>query len=242
MTLCVMVMATSAIALNGSARSALSSIGRGGETPIAGSAGRRQKAAAGNAALQPAASQERPGTQAQPLAADIPRHVIYGLLFRERALFKKKAQEQESKGANGAFFREFHKTKLKLDDAQTAAFDRVADEANRKVTLLDKKARKLIDDIRAKHPGGVVKEGEVLPPPPAELTELENQRTNALLQAREQLRAALGDAEFQRLEGFLLEDATKRMKAIRHGNSSASLDGLPGAELTAPTGGASKKG
>jgi len=237
-----MVMATSAIALNGSARSALSSIGRGGETPSEGSAGRRQQAAAANAALQPAASQEQPGTQAQPQAADIPRHVIYGLLFRERALFKKKALEQESKGADGSFFREFHKKKLKLADDQTAAFDRVADDANREVTKLDKKARKLIDDIRAKHPGGVVKQGEVLPPPPAELTELENQRADVLLQAREQLRAALGDEEFQRLEVLLLADAAERMKVILQGGPTASLTGLPGAEPLPPAAGVSTKG
>lgn len=237
MALCLMVMATSAIALNGSARSALSSIGRGGETPSEGSAGRRQKAAPANATLQPAASQEQPGPAAQPQAADIPMHVIYGLLFRERAHFKKRAQEQESKGADGSFFREFHKNKLKLSDAETAALDRVADDANREVTKLDKQARKLIDDIRAKNPGGVIKEGKSLPPPPAGLTEMENQRTDVLLQAREQLRAALGDAEFQRVEALLMKDAAERMKVILRGGSAASLT-----EPLQPTGGTSTKG
>lgn len=240
MALCVMVMATSAIALNGSARSALSFVGRGGETLSEGSAGRRQKAAAANAALQPAASQGQPGTQTQPPAADIPKHVIYGMLFRERSLFKKKAQEQDAKGVNGAFFREFHKNKLKLDDAETAALDRVADAANREVTKLDKKARKIIEDARAKHPGGVLKEGETLPPPPAALTELENQRAGVLLQAREELRAALGDAEFQRLEALLLEDAAKRMKVILRGGPAASFNALP--EPLPPVGGTSTKG
>lgn len=240
--LCVLVLATSAIALNGSARSVLSSVGQGKGITGESSTERRPQAARDNAALQPAAAQEEPGGTAQPQAPDIPRHVIYGMLFRERALFKKKAQEQESKGTNGAFFREFHKNKLKLNDAETAALDRVADDANREVTKLDKKARKIIEDARAKHPGGVLKEGETLPPSPAELTELENQRAGVLLQARDQLRAALGDAEFQRLEALLLEDAAKRMKVILRGGPAASFNALPGAEPLPPTGGISTKG
>jgi hypothetical protein len=240
--LCVMVLATSAIAMNSSARSALSSLGRRTGVLNEGSTEQRQKAARDNTSPQPAAAQGQPGGEAQPQAADIPKHVIYGMLFRERALFKKKAQEQESKGANGAFFREFHKNKLKLDDSETSALDRVADAANREVTKLDKKARKLIEDERAKHPGGVLKEGEVLPPPPTELTELENLRTSVLLQAREQLRAALGDAEFQRLEALLLEDAAKRMKVILRGGPAASSNALPGAQPLPPAGGTSTKG
>jgi hypothetical protein len=237
-----MLLATSAIALNSSARSALSSIGQGTGLPTEGSTEQLQKAARGNASLQPAASQEQPGSPAQPQAADIPKHVVYGLLFRERALFKKRAQEQDSKGPDGAFFREFHKNKLKLNGAQSAAFDRIAEETDREVNRLDKLARKLIDDIRAKHPGGVVKGGEVLPPPPAELTELENQRTGVLLQAREHLRAAVGDAEFQRLEALLLEDAAKRMKVILRGDSPASPDGPHAAAPLPPAGGAPTKG
>lgn len=241
-TLCVMALATSAIALNSSARSALSSIGQGSGVPNEGSIGQRQKAARGNASLQPAASREQPGAQAQPQADDIPKHVIYGLLFRERSIFRKRAQEQESKGADGAFFREFHQNKLRLNGTQSAAFDRIAEETNREVIRLDRQARKLIEDIRAKHPGGVVKEGEVLPPPPAELTGLENQRTGALLRAREQLRAALGDAEFQRLEALLQEDAAKRMKVILRGDSPASLTGQTGGNHLPPADGTSTKG
>lgn len=242
MALCVMTLATSAIAMNGSARRALSSITQGGGGPSEASTEERQKAARDNTPLKTAASQEQPGGPAQPLAADIPRHVIYGMMFREKVLFKKKAQEQESKGADGAFFREFHKNKLKLTDAETSALDRIADETNGEVTKLDKKARKLIDDIRAKHPGGVVKEGEVLPPPPAELTDLENQRTAVLLRARERLRAALGDAQFQRLETLLLEDAAKKMKVLFRGDSPAALTGQTGANPLPPAGGTSKKG
>lgn len=235
--LCVMVLATSAVAMNSSARSALSSLGRRAGVLNEGSTEQRQKAARNNASPQPAAAQGQPSAAAQTPAADIPKHVLYGLLFRERAHFKKRAQEQESKGGNGAFFREFHKKKLELTDAETAALDRVADEANREVTRLDKQARKIIDDARAQHPKGLIKEGESLPTPPAELAELEKQRTAALLQAREQLRAALGDAEFQRMEALLLKDAAERMKAIFRGGPAASLT-----EPLQPAGGTSTKG
>jgi hypothetical protein len=233
-----MVLTTSAIALNGPARSVLSSIGRGEGVFNQASTERPRKAAREAAPLRAEAPQGQAGAAAAQ-APDIPEHVVYGLLFRERALFRKKAREQEQKGADGAHFRDFHLNKLKLGAAQAAALDRVADEANREVTRLDREARRIIDDARAKHPGGLLRDGELPPTPPAELTELENERTGVLLRAREQLRAALGDAEFQRLEALLKADAAERMKVVVGAPAAA---GQPGAAALPPAGGVSKKG
>jgi hypothetical protein len=145
----------------------------------------------------------------------VPKHIVYGIFFREVAAFKKKAQEKESHGQDASFLRNFHKNKLKLNDRQAQALDRIVEEANRETERLDKQAKKIIDDARARHPEGKLNKGEALPAPPAELKDLQQERDKLVLDAREKLRAALGGAEFQLLDDFLQQDVTNKMKPVQ---------------------------
>jgi hypothetical protein len=219
--LCLLTVAASAFALGSPARNALPMIKRSSNVPSQEPTAHHQ-AALDNTSLPPTVAEGQPNNSAQAQAPNIPTHVIYGMLFRENAFFKKKAREQEQKGGDAAFFRDYQKNKFKLEGARVAAFDRIAETATRQMSKLDEQAKKVIDSIRAQHPDGKLKEGELPPAPPAQLKELDKQRTGLILQAREQLRAALGEAEFRRLEVLLQEDAAKTIKAIRRDDGSQS--------------------
>jgi hypothetical protein len=217
--LCLMALATSALALSSSVRHAVGSIGRGQDTQSGDPLRPRQQAALENGALGPKAQQDQAADSAQAQAQEIPKHVVYGMLFKEIAAFKKKAHELKLKGEDDTHFREYHKRKLSLDEGQSAAFERIADDAARKMSKLDEQAKKVIDGIRAQRPDGRLKEGELPPAPPEELKNLDRQRVDLLLRAREELLAALGEAEFQRLENLLLVNAAQTIRPIHVGDA-----------------------
>jgi hypothetical protein len=220
--LCLVALATSTLALTGQVRNFLPPVGNVG---YARAADNNHQAGRENVPAEPA--QDQANDTPRPQATSIPTHVIYGMLFKEAAFFKEKAHEREQKGEDGAFFREYHRNKLKLDGGHTTAFERVAEATARKMSKLDERAKRIIDNVRAQHPGGKLKEGEVLPAPPAELKALNKERIDLLIHSREELRAALGEAEFLRLENLLLEDAARTIKPIQGASPSASFISQP---------------
>jgi hypothetical protein len=155
-------------------------------------------------------------------APPVPENVLYGVMFREIAAFKKKAAEKEKKGEDASEIRKYHKKRARLNDQQGDILDRIADETNRETAKLDAKAKKIIEAERARRPGGQLKAGEELPAPPEALKNLGQQRKQLILKARERLRLELGDAEFQRFEQFVKQDIGSRIKPIKPGEPGFS--------------------
>jgi hypothetical protein len=149
-----------------------------------------------------------------PQAPEIPKHVVYGLLFREAAAFRQKAKEMKDHGKDASSVEGFHAKRAKLRDDQAEAFERIATDCQRKVDEIEQQAKKIIEKDRAKHPGGKLKEGEKLPEPPKQLRELEDQRRAVIMKGRDDLRAAMGDSEFQRFEEFEERDVAERAKSV----------------------------
>lgn len=150
-------------------------------------------------------------------SAEIPEHVMYGLLFREIEAFKKKAGEIERQGQDARVLRQHHKDKEQLDDYKLSVLEQVAADSQREIAKLDKKAQAIIDAERARHAFGRLRRGEALPPPPKELTKLEQQRTEVILRARDQIRGAFGEVEFERFSDRLKKDAADRIKPLDQG-------------------------
>jgi hypothetical protein len=145
----------------------------------------------------------------------VPKPVIYSILFREMRSFQQQAHEMELQERDATALRKFHQNKFQLTDDQNAALARIASANERDVTRLDRKAREIIDAVRARHPNGRLAEGETLPPPPAELKALQAQRDAAMLQAREQLRAAFGAAKFAQFDETLQQEITRKLQPVR---------------------------
>lgn len=210
---CFVLMATSALALSGPRRVA-SFVGL--------NAGARDKSPA-REGVRPSQTKEDlrssartgGGNLADQQSVTAPEHVIYGLLFREVAAFKKAARDKESKGQDGSVLRKHHKEHLNLNDDEDAALARIAEETDADVRKTDKEARKLIEKERARHPDGKLKDGEALPAPPEALGTLQQKREARVLRGRDDLRAAVGEAEFKRLDEFVRRDITGKMKPVQ---------------------------
>lgn len=146
--------------------------------------------------------------------AEAPAHVIYELLFKEVAAFKKRADEMSGRGQDASAVHNFHKNQAKLSDHEADLLDRAADDCVRALAKLEQKARVIIKAERARHPGGLLKQGEALPLPPAELKALERQRRDTVMAARDQLHAAMGDEAFLRFDQSVRDDVGRRIKPL----------------------------
>lgn len=164
-------------------------------------------------------------SSAQAQAEEVPEYVVYGMLFREVNEFGKKAKEKENRGENGSGLRNFHRNKAGLDERQSQALEKIAADCQSEVEVLDQKARKIIRDGRAQHPGGLLAKGETLPVPPAELKNLNEQRVKTILKARDFLRASFGEGEFQRFDKFSKKEAAEKMRPAQFARPKTKVTG-----------------
>lgn len=145
----------------------------------------------------------------------VPEHVTYDILFRQIAMLKKKADELDGRGVDGADeLRKFVYREAKLNDGQAKKLDKIQSEYMSAVAVMYAKARKIIQESREKNPHGRLEEGQPLPEPPQELKALQNKRNNLTLQARAFVREALGDKEFERFGQFVKERVADRLRPV----------------------------
>ena len=141
-------------------------------------------------------------TQANSIEQEspIPEHVAYNFLFLSVASFRKKATERgKPEAINSALQRE-----AALSDMQARLLDEIAAATLKEVDLQDARARVIIEAFRAHYPGGIVPQGEKLPPPPPELKAMQEERNSMVLRGRDRLLAVFGQQEFGRFNKFVM--------------------------------------
>jgi len=179
--------------------------------------------------LIPAQQQDKPGQDGSsgPEQAAIPEEVVYGILFRQITAMKREAVRLERQGQDGSALRNHVKKEAKLKDEQAWVLERIALGTEQEVAHIDKQAKKIINAIRVRYPKGRLKDGEPLPLPPPELHTLNEQRKNVILQARERLRSALGDGEFQKFDSFTKEKIARKIKKLGAESTTLTSSDLP---------------
>ena len=154
------------------------------------------------------------GTRESPLPASAPEQVIYRQFFRHALDLKERAQKLERAGKDGSKLRTHYKVKAGLDDAQSRKLDKIIAEYAREADRLDAKAKKIIDGVYARYPGGVVPAGEKLPPPPPELKDLQRQRDYAVMRARHNMKNSIGERGFRQVDDFLKLNFAPNVKPV----------------------------
>lgn len=148
-------------------------------------------------------------------AGSIPEFAVYRQLFHHYAALKAKADDMERHGQSGADVRTFYKRQARLEEKQDRILDKIASEVDAEVAKLDKQAKKIINDDRAKYAGGKIPAGQTPPEPPAELRELAARRTQVILQGKKNLADAFGAPEFARFDQFVQQHIAARMRPVR---------------------------
>lgn len=174
-------------------------------------------------ALLPTSAAAKPAQGAEP-----PVEAIYGILFREVTLFKKEAKLLKAKGKPSDSIRLHHKNKYKLDDAKDKVLERIAAQADAEAAVVDRKAKQVINEVRARNPKGVVRPGERLPMPPVQLMTLQQERDRTILNAREQLRLTLGDHDFQQFDEAVKQEIGRKMRPVLNAPQRRLQEPRPG--------------
>ncbi len=130
----------------------------------------------------------------------VPEHITYGFLFSQTLTIKQKATGQNNPSASGLVIRTAIEKEANLSDAEVRAFDAIAFACAQQVRQQDEKAGKVIAAFRARFPQRTIPTGETLPPPPAELKILQEQRDSFIASARNKLREVLGEQVANRLD------------------------------------------
>jgi uncharacterized protein YdcH (DUF465 family) len=215
MSLLLLAFATSALAI-GSTIAQRNERQDRGQMNVSSPSGLKPKPANLERETPPQPAQPNPleGQLPRQPEADVPEHVVYGQVFRHIKELHRKADEEERQGRDGAHFRKLYREMAKLDDRQAALLDEIAAEADGEIEKLNKRAMKIIGDLRAQHPEGKLATGEQPPAPPAELYELSAARRDRIHEARERLRAVFGEQEFERFNQFVRERVKPGIRRI----------------------------
>jgi hypothetical protein len=155
------------------------------------------------AAKQPTPGAAPPASLPSPHPSSAPDYVVYKQVFHHLLALKEHAKDVVRRGGNGRALGNYYKDRARLNDDQELTFEKIAADCERDVAKLDAKAQKIIDAAHARFPDGKVPAGAQLPPPPPELHRLQLERISTIMEARNRLRAALGEQGFQQLDDFI---------------------------------------
>ncbi|HEY0049073.1 MAG TPA: hypothetical protein VGB68_07295, partial [Pyrinomonadaceae bacterium] len=162
-------------------------------------------------------------TDAKPM----PPELAYWALFQEIQALKDKDGESLAQSERTNFKNSFYTNRLGLESSQFAAVDTAATECLANIQPIDQSAREIIKKYRAQFPNGELKKiqpssppnkqqparpqksFESLPPVPAELKQLQNQKNQIILNAKEKIKQSLGQAEFAAFDSSVQKNAAR---------------------------------
>jgi hypothetical protein len=162
-------------------------------------------------------SMQRKTRMQNPIPSSVPRPMVYWLLFQHIKTLNLMADKLESEQKDGQPYRDHYKLNAKLSDEQMAKLNRIVEDCHRQVSQQDAKAKKLIDETRARVPGGKLEAGRLPPPPPVELKRMQKERDAMILAAYNRLREAFGEKEFKRFDKFVRDNAYPGVRALKKG-------------------------
>jgi hypothetical protein len=154
---------------------------------------------------------------AQTESADsnqVPSYVLYDQIFRMVITFKNKTRDQQFRGETVSSINNYFKEEANLNDAQNEVLEQAAADFAAEVKPIDDQARQIIAQIRQQFPDGIVPAGQEVPPPPAELANLQAQRNALAVTHWNNLSNALGSEAFESLDNFARQDFSQNFQAI----------------------------
>jgi hypothetical protein len=101
-----------------------------------------------------------------------------------------------------------------LDYEQARILNEIAAACVRELEQQDRKAIAVIEKFRAQFPGGRVPKGVTLPPPPPELTAMQNKRNDIILRARDKYRLTAGDNGFTKVNDFVESQIAPNIRPV----------------------------
>lgn len=188
------------------------------------------------AALPPAGELQE---LARPRKISPPPQVVYSALFHHVVAVRQQAEAEELQGRDARSLRSIFREKADLSEVQAHLLDGIATDCVREVAAQDARAQVIISAFKARFPPGRLPLGVKLPPPPPELTQMQEERNAMILRARDRLRLSLGEDEFQRFEGMVTRQVASSIQPVALHSSTSDRARQPNRSgLFIPEGGA----
>jgi hypothetical protein len=168
-------------------------------------------------------------TETKPM----PEELAYWVLFKEIQTLKERDTQNLAANDETFFKKSFYEDRLGLAAAQFASMDTIAADCLAQLQPVEQRARQVINEYRAPYPNGKLnkiqpappkndgiysisasKTIETPPPVPAELIQLQNQKKQIILNAKERLRQAFGTNGFAAFETSIHNNAAKVLSPI----------------------------
>lgn len=167
----------------------------------------------------------------------IPAELAYWVLFQEIQSLKQRDIESATQGSSSNFKSAFYDSRLGLESSQFTAVDNEVNEFFTALQPIDQRAREVINQYRSQYTNGELKKTqtpkppdslqparpqksyEPLPPVPAEISQLQNQKNQLILNTKEKIKQALGQTEFTDFDVRVQKNATKVLVPLNLANN-----------------------
>lgn len=143
----------------------------------------------------------------------IPEARAFASFFRATVRLDDRAQELDRTGKTSKGLRRGIASALGLSDSAYETIVAVARKVERRVERLDARAREIIGRIQAEYAGPVRKAN--VPPPPAELTRLQDERDKIVSEGIAELQSRLGDESFSAVKAYLSRRMGTKARLVR---------------------------
>jgi hypothetical protein len=147
-------------------------------------------------------------------ASAIPDHILYDQMFRLEINFKTEAEKQRIANKPVSSLVNYFKDEAGLTEEEGKILEQVSRKYLQEVAPVDTEARKIISQIREEFKYGEVPVGQQVPPPPDELSTLQAKRNEIVLLYRENLKNALGDEGYRKINQFATQKFPLNFRAV----------------------------
>jgi hypothetical protein len=163
----------------------------------------------------------------------VPMSAIYRLWLHQVASVKKQSElqaDEKKKARNSSQsvevsgFREADKKGARFSEKQMKAVERFALNFQYQLDLVNKRMAQIVKEFRAANKIGVNRPTDPLPPPPAELIELQKQKEELSARAIEGLRILLGEEAFRTLDNYIRNDVANKITVQNIGEGARGIN------------------
>lgn len=146
-------------------------------------------------------------------ATERPDKVLWYVVFDFTRKIQKKAAEFNQQGKNGNLYGDYFIRQGQLSAENDLIVKQLAGQFGDKIDPLQQRAKKIIEDAKAEYAKKASNDAQSFPEPSVELKEIQRQKDEITFQYRDMVRAAFGEAAFDRFLEFLKNEFSEGAKS-----------------------------
>jgi hypothetical protein len=149
-------------------------------------------------------------------AKEVPPTVLWHMIFSLSRMTEQEAKKLNRQGRNGDAWSQYFIKRGVLSAASEKTFKQTADAYLKDLEPIDRRAKEVIDAMRAQYPKGLIKDPKDMPLPPAELGALQQQKNELVLRHRDAFKNAVNAESFNKFNDFLTNDFSKSVAPVTY--------------------------